>query len=307
VEYLGHIISREGVAANPAKISSMLDWPIPKTVTGLRGFLGLTGYYRNFVRDYGKICRPLTSLLKKGNFAWTAEAKKAFNALKEAMTTTLVLALLDFTQPFVIKSDACRTGIGTVLMQSNRPIAFTSKALPPRHLGLSTYEKEMTAIIHAVTKWRTYLVGHLFIIKTDHQSLKHFLDAQAMTPTQQKWLTKLLGYDYTISYKRGIENRVVDALSRQQEESVSLSAISYVHLDWLDRMKEDLKQDPWIQAKISKLQHDHFMAKHYSMQDGLLQYDGRIVVSPDSPWHIVILNELHASPAAGHSGYLKMV
>jgi hypothetical protein len=96
-----------------------------------------------------------------------------------------------------------------------------------------------------------------------------------------------------------------DALSRQQEETASLSAISYAHLDWLDRMKAELKQDPWIQAKIGKLQHDHFLAKHYSVQDGLLQYDNRLVISPESPWRTVILDELYASPAAGHSSYLK--
>jgi len=134
------------------------------------------------------------------------------------MTTTPVLALPDFSKPFVIESDTCGNGIGAVLMQSNRPIAFTSKALAPHHLGLSTYEKEMTAIIHEVTKWRTYLVGRHFTIKTDHQSLKHFLDARASTPAQQKWLTKLLGYDYTISYKRGIKNRVVDALSNSRRK-----------------------------------------------------------------------------------------
>jgi hypothetical protein len=111
------------------------------------------------------------------------------------MTTSPVLALPNFSQPFMIESDACGTGIDTVLMQSNRPIAFTSKPLAPHHLRLSTYEKKMTAIIHAITKWRTYLIGCHFIIKTDHQSLKHFLDAYATTLKQQKWLTKPLGYD----------------------------------------------------------------------------------------------------------------
>jgi len=185
VEYLGHIVSKDGVAADPSKIQAMVEWPIPKTIKALRGFLGLTGYYRNFVRDYGTISAPLTALLKKEAFRWTEAAEEAFARLKHAMTTTPVLALPDFTKLFVIESDASGVGIGAVLMQEGQPLAFTSKALSPLHLSMSVYDKEMLAIVHVVTKWRPYLIGRRFQIRTDHRSLKYLLE-QRISSMEQK-------------------------------------------------------------------------------------------------------------------------
>jgi hypothetical protein len=141
VEYLGHIVSREGVKVDPKKIQAMQEWPRPKTLKHLRGFLGLTGYYRKFVHHYGKIAKPLTDLLKKNAFHWTPVVEQAFTELKRAMCTTPVLATPDFNKTFVVESDASGTGIGTVLTQDGRPLAFTSQALSGHNLGRSTYEK----------------------------------------------------------------------------------------------------------------------------------------------------------------------
>ena len=131
----------------------MQDWPQPKTLKSLRGFLGLTGYYRKFVRNYGCIAKPLTQLLKKNSFLWNEDAQQAFIALKNAMCSTPVLALPDFTKYFVIECDASGTGIGVVLMQEGQPLAFTSQQIRGKNLGQSTYEKEMMAILHAVDTW----------------------------------------------------------------------------------------------------------------------------------------------------------
>ena len=129
------------------------------------------------------------------------------------MTTTPVLALPNFNRPSIIEVDASGIGIGAILMQDGRPLAYTSKALSLSHQNMSIYDKEMLAIVHAATRWRPYLIGRRFQIKTDHKSLKYFLEQKISSPEQQKWVTKLLGFDYEITYKKGKENVLADALS----------------------------------------------------------------------------------------------
>lgn len=122
------------------------------------------------------------------------------------MISTPVLALPDYKLPFILEADASGTGIGAVLMQQGRPIAYFSKGLAPKHQGYSTYEKELLAIVKATEKWHSYLQGHHCIIRTDHQSLKYLLEQRMTTLLQQKWLAKLLGLDYEIVYKKGRDN-----------------------------------------------------------------------------------------------------
>jgi hypothetical protein len=141
VENLGHIISKDGVQVDPNKIKSMQEWTFPKTLKRLHGFLGLMGYYRNFVNNYGNIVDPFTSLLKNNAFTWTSGTDHAFQSLKYAMCSTPVLALPDFKNTFVLECDAFGKGIGAVLMQCSRPLAFTIKKNSERHLGQSIYEK----------------------------------------------------------------------------------------------------------------------------------------------------------------------
>ncbi|KAL3530061.1 hypothetical protein ACH5RR_009383 [Cinchona calisaya] len=136
-------------------------------------------------------------MLKKDQFHWSEEAIIAFERLKLSMSTTPVLALPDFSKPFIVETDAFYGGIGAVLMQDNRPLAYLSKALSKKNFGLSIYEESL-ALVTAVSKWSHYLEAHPCIIKTDHQSLKYLLEQNITTPMQQKWLTKLLGLNYEI-------------------------------------------------------------------------------------------------------------
>jgi hypothetical protein len=162
----------------------------------------LTGYCRKFVQGYGVIARPLIDLLKKNNFKWSAVATQAFEQLKRAMLSAPVLKLPNFNDPFVVETDASSEGIGAVLMQKGRPIAFMSKKLGVRNQSLSTYEKELLALYTAISQWKHYLLGGSFVIRTDQISLKYLLEQRINTPLQHKGLSKLLGLNYTIEYKR---------------------------------------------------------------------------------------------------------
>jgi hypothetical protein len=214
LEYLGHIIYAEGVATDPMKTNAMLDWPKPSIVTKLRGFLGLCGYYRKFVRHYELMARPLTNLLKKKQFGWDEEAQSAFDKLKSAMASTHVLALPDFNRQFIVETDACDTGLGAVLMQEEKPIAFLSKPLSATNRFLSIYEKEFLVLIMPVERWRPYLQRQEFVIRSDHRSLAFLNDQTLHSELQRKAMTKLMGLQFTIVYRKGRENKVVDALSR---------------------------------------------------------------------------------------------
>jgi hypothetical protein len=305
VEYLGHLVGKDGVRVDPKNIEAMQDWPHPKTLKSLRGFLGLTGYYRKFVKNYGKIAAPLTALLKNNSFTWTPAAAQAFQTLKMAMCTTPVLALPDFTKTFVLECDASGKGIGAVLMQAGRPLAFTSKQLSEKNLGKPIYEKEMLVILHAVELWRPYLLGQRFQIKTDHQSLKYFLEQRISSQEQQKWVTKLFGYDYEIIYKKGKDNVVADALSRKYEDEGSLFSLSFIVPDWLQAVHQEWLQDPKSSHLIQQLQNKAQAPRGYSWLQDELRYKGRLYLSKESKLKSTVLSELHATPIAGHSGFTK--
>jgi hypothetical protein len=181
VEYLGHVISQHGVSTDPSKIIAIKNWQTPATVTQLRSFLGLSSYYRWFISGYGQICWPPYDLLKKDSFSWTYTHTAAFLQLKQSLTEAPVLALPDFTIPFILECDASSSGIGSVLMQNKHPIAYYSKSLGPKATALSTYEKEAIAILESLKKWRHYLIGSPLIIKTNHQSLKFMSDQRVNT------------------------------------------------------------------------------------------------------------------------------
>jgi hypothetical protein len=281
IEDLGHLISNQGVRTDPSKLESMTNWPLPRTIKSLRGFLVLTNYYRKFIWGYDTLVAPLTALLWKNAFHWTDAATEVFIRLKSVVATPPVLRLPDFSQAFMTECDASDTGLGAVLMQEGSPIAFFSQALKGQVLLRSTYEKELLSLVTAVRKWRRYLSGRPFKVKTDQQSLKYLLEQKAATIPQQRWISKLMGYDFTIEYKKGKENQVADALSRQFEASfdsavLSLSLISFPTPTWVDELKASYAQDPATQSILLSLQQNQLAPKGFSLQQGLLLKKGRI-------------------------------
>ena len=301
---MGHIISASGVAADPEKVREMVEWPVPGNVKGLRGFLGLTGYYRKFVLGYGSIARPLTSLLQKDQFKWNEEAAGAFARLKEAMTTVPVLEMPDFEALFVVESDASGVGLGAVLMQHQRPIAYFSQALTARQKLKSVYERELMAIVFAVQKWRHYLLGRRFLVRTDQKSLKFLLEQREINMEYQRWLTKLLGFEFDIAYKPGLENKAADALSRKAEIT-ELFAVTVSTALQLEEIGGEVDKDEELQKLIAELREDPNKHPEYSWVQGRLLRQGKLVLPRGSPLLRVILQEHHDSKMAGHGGMLK--
>jgi len=192
VSYLGHLLEEGTVAPDPDKIKAIILWPKPTSLTTLHAFLGITGFYRKFIRDYATLASPLTELLKSSMFTWNTNAEEAFTKLKNILTTAPVLSLHNFAIPFVVETDASNIAIGVVLSQEGHPIAFFGKKLCPKMQASSTYVKEMLAITKAVKKWRHYLIGTHFTVITDQQSLKGLLTNACHTQNNKRGLPSCL-------------------------------------------------------------------------------------------------------------------
>jgi hypothetical protein len=174
IKFLGHTISQDGVSVDPEKVQEVMNWKPPTTVRQIRSFLGLAGYYRQFIPDFSRIAKPMTELLKKGvKYEWSQKCEDAFHTLRQHLTTAPVLAQPDNTNPFEVYCDASGTGLGCVLMQDNRVIAYASRALRPHEQNYRTHDLELAVVVHALKIWRHYLMGAHCNIYTDHKSLKY--------------------------------------------------------------------------------------------------------------------------------------
>ena len=265
VSFLGHIVSAEGIRVDPIKIEAVVNWKPPRIVTEVRSFLGLTGHYKRFVKGFSVIASSLTKLLRKGvKFEWSDKCQNSFEQLKEMLVEEPVLTQPTSGKEYTLYSDASSIGLGCVLMQDGKVVAYASKQLKPHEQNYPTHDLELAAVVFALKIWQHYLYGEKCRIYTDHKSLKYFLTHKELNLRQRRWLELFKDYDCIIDYHPEKANVVVDALSRK-----TVAAMSLQHSEW--RLVDDgallaqlIAQPILKQMMISAQKNDVELQKRWS-------------------------------------------
>ncbi|GJS35370.1 putative reverse transcriptase domain-containing protein [Tanacetum coccineum] len=217
VQFLGHLIDSQGLHVDPAKIKAVKNWTSPTTPTKIRQFLGLAGYYQRFLKDFSKIAKSLTKLTQKNKkYIWGENQESAFQLLKQKLCEAPILALPEGNDDFVVYCDASHQGLGAVLMQREKVIAYASRQLKPNEENYTTRDLELGVVVFTLKIWRHYLYGTKSSVFTDHKSLQYILDQKELNMRQRCWLKLLADYDCEIRYHPGKANVVANALSRKE-------------------------------------------------------------------------------------------
>ncbi|KAA0050197.1 pol protein [Cucumis melo var. makuwa] len=302
VSFLGHVVSSEGVSADPAKIEAVTNWPRSSTVNEIRSFLGLADYYRRFVEDFSRIASPLTQLTRKGTpFVWSLVCESSFQELKQKLVTAPVLTVPDGSESFVIYSDASKKGLGCVMMQQGKVVAYASRQLKSHEQNYPTHDLELAAVVFALKIWRHYLYGEKIHIFTDHKSLKYFFTQKEPNMRQRRWLELVKDYDCEILYHPGKANVVADALSMKVAHSAALITKQAPLLRDFERVEIAVSVGEKRRLVETGQGEDFFI----SSDDGLT-FEGRLCVPEDSAVKTELLAEAHSSPFTMHPGSTKM-
>ncbi|GJV54374.1 putative nucleotidyltransferase, ribonuclease H [Tanacetum coccineum] len=283
VAFLGHIVSADGIIMDPSKVEAITKWPRPTTVTEVRSFLGLAGYYRRFVEGFSRLALPLTQLMRKGEkFVWTDERQESFEELKRRLVSAPILTLPSGSGGFQIYSDASKKGLGCVLMQHGKVIAYASRQLKPYEVNYPTHDLELAAVVFALKIWRHYLYGEACDIFTDHKSLKYIFTQRELNMRQRRWLELLKDYDTNIQYHPGKANVVADALSRKSGMIACFDSIILRDLERLDveicvRAQRDDGELWAIMQNAEDGKHTEFSVD----DDGVVWFEDRLCVPND--------------------------
>jgi transposase InsO family protein len=327
IPFLGHIVGKDGVKVDPVKVAAVRNWTVPTDVRSLRGFLGLANYFRRFVQGFSTLVTPLTNLTRHSVvWKWTDNCQRAFDSVKVALTNAPVLASPDFEKPFEVVSDASGFGIGAVLLQEGRPIAFESRKLSGAEQNYHTTDREMLGVVHALRTWRCYLEGVQFTVITDHCPNTFFATQTTLSRRQARWSEFLQRFTFDWCYRPGRTN-VADPLSRYPVETACFTLLrtarmsvgkegahsgpvrtsrlgqpsgSYMSSEFTGLLSEFSRAyatDPWFQ--------DQDNLSSLTNADGFWLLDDKVVVPDGESLRRQILSEFHDVPYRGHLGMTK--
>lgn len=333
VDFLGYIISNDGLMMDSKKVQTIMDWKIPKTVRDVQCFLGFANYYRIFIKDFSRVAAPLTRLTSKDKFQWNQEAEAAFEALKTSFVSAPVLYRVDFSKVFFMETDASDFALGAVLSQMGtddklHPIAFHSRKFSAAEINYEIHDKELLAIVDSFQEWRHYLEGASspVTVYTDHKNLEYFMSARVLNRRQARWSMSLSRFDFIITYRPGKQQGLSDALSRrsyfapkegdaafEQQRTVLLKPEQFhlravkstltVDSTFLKQIQSSMSSDPLVHDIENNSSKSHDSSK-FEFKNNLLYFEGRLYV-PEGKARLRVLQARHDFPAAGHFGYNK--
>ena len=218
VRFLGHVVSASGVSVDPEKVEAMISWERLKSIFEIHSFLGLAGYYKRFIEDFSRLEAPMTRLTRNEvKFYWDDRCEEAFQELKRRLTTAPILIVSDRGQGYTKYCDASRVGLGCILMQSGRVVAYGSLQLKNHEQNYPTHEMELAVVVFALKIWCHYLYGKEFEVYSDHKSLKYIFTQRDLNMRQCRWMEFLKDYDFILHYHPGKANVVADVLSRKSQ------------------------------------------------------------------------------------------
>ncbi|GJU11259.1 putative reverse transcriptase domain-containing protein [Tanacetum coccineum] len=298
--FLGHVIDSKGIHVDPAKIEAIKDWASPMSPTEIRQILGLAGYYRRFIEGFLKIAKPMTKLTqKKVKFVWGDKQEGAFQLLKQKLCSAPFLALPEGSEDFIAYCDASKKGLGAVLMQREKVIAYASRKLKIHEKNYTTHDLELRVVVFALKIWRHYLYGTKCTVFTNHKSLQHILNQKELNMRQRRWLELLSDYDCEILYHPRKANVVADALSRKERDQPLRSEA---------RKPKNLKNEDvgGMLVENSKDPEKLRTKKLEPRADRTLCFNGRSWLPCYSDLRTVIMHKSHKSKYSIHPGSDKM-
>jgi hypothetical protein len=313
---------------DPSKVQDVLSWNAPTSVGDIQSFLGLAGYYQRFIEGFMKISKPMTELLEKDKkFKWTPACETSFQELKKRLTTVPILVMPDMEKPFSIYRDVAGQGLGCVLMQDGRVVAYASRQLRKHEVNYPTHDLELAAIVHTLKIWKHYLMGKRCELYMDHKSLKYIFMQANLNLRQRRCLELIKDYDMRINYHPGKANVVADALSRRSHANhLIVKSIPSELCDEFSKMKivantkvvemevgssllQEIQKGQVEGDKIQEIKCTIKEVKSPSFlkdDEGVLWYKGRICVPSIKELKDKILCEAHESAYSIHPGGSKM-